>query len=362
MTGDHKKKEEASGYFPTRKKWTYGLPKELAAEAAYPKNALVELTNGCNHACLFCKNADQNRKAGTLSLDKFTSFVSQAAALGLEEMGLYTTGEPFLTKNLDLYVKVAKDAGLRRVYVTTNGALATVDRVRKCYESGLDSIKFSINASNAADYKLVHGVDDFQKVIRNLDEIFAWKTSSGASLQLLCSCVMIPAVGDIKEEHRKVFGKYFEDMQYIHANSQGGQAFDLVDELGVSPHGVFSDLAKEAKASDVKPCSMLWNRYHLTAEGYLTACCVDYELNLVFADLADQSVADAWNNTVMRKLRTAHIDNDMGGLLCHQCLYNKKAPYSSVMDVQKSQKSAASRAKEKEELRERIASANPDRE
>ena len=33
---------------------------------------------------------------------------------------------------------------------------------------------------------------------------------------------------------------------------------------------------------EYKPCEMLWNRLHLTADGYLTACCVDYENDLVY--------------------------------------------------------------------------------
>ena len=33
-----------------------------------------------------------------------------------------------------------------------------------------------------------------------------------------------------------------------------------------------------------KPCEMLWNKLHLTKEGFLTACCVDYENDLLQMD------------------------------------------------------------------------------
>ena len=160
------------------------LPRRLAPRRrpAYPKNALVELTNGCNHACIFCKNSNQGRRATFLPLEKFGSFVTQAVALGLEEVGLYATGEPFMTKNLDDYIRTAKRAGVARVYLTSNGALASLDRVIACHEAGLDSIKFSINASNRADYELVHGFDDFDKVVRNVRDIAAWRGANRRSV------------------------------------------------------------------------------------------------------------------------------------------------------------------------------------
>ena len=65
----------------------------------------------------------------------------------------------------DQFVKKAKQLGIKRVYITTNGALANIEKVTKCIDAGLDSIKFSINASNREEYKTVHGYDDFDKVI-----------------------------------------------------------------------------------------------------------------------------------------------------------------------------------------------------
>jgi len=326
----------------------------VSATAAHPRNALVELTNGCNHACIFCKNSNQGRRATFLPLARFERFVDEAVPLGLEELGLYATGEPFMTKNLVDYVRTAKRAGVGRVYLTSNGALASLERVVECHEAGLDSIKFSINASNREDYELVHGFDDFDKVVRNVRDVAAWRRASDVPLQLLCSCVIIPSVGDIRAEHRALFEGVFDDVIYVEAGSQGGQAFELIDELAVSPHGVFGNLGKTVAVADLKPCAMVWNRYHLTAEGYLTACCVDYELDLVFADLAKESLSEGWNNTSVQGLRQAHLDGDLEGLLCNQCLRNEKLPYAPLGSVTKSIKSERIREQERGYLKDRL--------
>ena len=42
-------------------------------------------------------------RATHLNFDLYSSFVKQAFELGLEEIGLYATGEPFMTKKLEDY-------------------------------------------------------------------------------------------------------------------------------------------------------------------------------------------------------------------------------------------------------------------
>ena len=48
------------------------------------------------------------RKIKTLPLETFEKFVKNASVSGLEEIGLYSTGEPFMTKNIYQYVAIAK--------------------------------------------------------------------------------------------------------------------------------------------------------------------------------------------------------------------------------------------------------------
>ena len=58
-----------------------------------------------------------------------------------------------------------------RIYITTNGALAQPDRIRYLAELGLNSIKYSVNASTRETYKKIHGKDDFETVRNNIIEL-----------------------------------------------------------------------------------------------------------------------------------------------------------------------------------------------
>lgn len=317
-------------YFKKRKKEQNRLTK-FVTTPPFPKNALIELTNACNHACIFCKNSHQLRKPTYLSLETFSLFIKQAVKLGLEEVGLYATGEPFMTKNIEKYILFAKKNGVKRVYITTNGALADISKVKKCFNAGLDSIKFSINASNKQDYKIIHGKDDFDKVLKNLKEIYNWKNENKVNLQILGSCVLVPTMPHTKKEHFRIFNKYFDDSQYAESTSQGGQKFDYpLPENDLKK--IFTTL-DEVDEKNLKPCSMVFNRYHLTAEGYLTACCVDYNLNLVFSDINKENLIESWHNNLIKKLRDKHIQKKLDNTICHSCLTNKKKPYKAIKTV-----------------------------
>ena len=87
--------------------------KEKNETAEVPKIALVELTNACNHACVFCFNPEMKRKISCLDMPTYENFIKKSVNEGLEEVGLYSTGEPFMTKNLDEYILLAKKLGIK---------------------------------------------------------------------------------------------------------------------------------------------------------------------------------------------------------------------------------------------------------
>ena len=53
--------------------------------------------------------------------------LKEAQEEGSEAVGLYATGEPFLNKKLEDFIKYAKEIGFKYVFVTTNGAAANTN-------------------------------------------------------------------------------------------------------------------------------------------------------------------------------------------------------------------------------------------
>ena len=108
-----------------------------------------------------CANSKGTKKRGIIDPEFAKRILKEAYDLGTREVGFYGMGEPLLDKNLEDYIAYAKMLGYEYTYITTNGALLSKERSEWLMDAGIDSIKFSINATNARDYQLIHGKDEF---------------------------------------------------------------------------------------------------------------------------------------------------------------------------------------------------------
>ena len=67
---------------------------------------------------------------------------------------------------------------------------------------------------------------------------------------------------------------------------------------------------------------MIFNKLHITYEGYLSMCCDDLQNYLVVADLNKESLEAAWNNQYARGLRIRHLEHNLEGTRCFNCMNN----------------------------------------
>lgn len=321
----------SNSFLEDREKIVYGTYDPKILTPAFPRNCLVELSNFCNHKCIFCTNPRMERKKGRLSIDIYKKFINDAYELGLREVGLYTTGEPFVVKNINDYIKIAKDAGIEYIYITTNGALATPERLVSAVESGLNSIKFSVNAGSKETYKLVHGVDDYDKVIEHIKFISNYRKDNNINMRIMVSCVVTKFLEDLdeKEKLKDTILPYVDEIAFWGVSGQMGQS---LEQLNLIASSMTEDMPPMGSA---KPCSMLWNRFHLTHEGYLSLCCVDYENSLVYADLNIDSVKESWHNQVIKNMRKKHQKQTLDGTLCKNCLYGTRDEVYPITSIGK---------------------------
>ena len=113
----------------------------------------------------------------------------------------------------------------------------------------------------------------------------------------------------------EIFGKYVDKIYVYECSNQGGEnSFASLIEDGVV-------LSKKMKAGATVPCDMVFNRRHVTAEGYMDACCVDMSNYLAIADLHSVSLEDAWNSDEFKELRRKHLTGKIAGTQCFNCVH-----------------------------------------
>ncbi|WP_018154349.1 MULTISPECIES: radical SAM protein [Methanothermococcus] len=117
----------------------------------------IELTQECNHDCIFCYSKLTNVKPGIYG------DLSKYRAVTISQYG-----EPLLyAEKVKKAIKYVKSLGLR-CDLQTNGVNLNEDLLKEFKELGLDLIMISLSASKPETHEKLTGSDTFDKVLENI--------------------------------------------------------------------------------------------------------------------------------------------------------------------------------------------------
>lgn len=279
---------------------------DLKLLPAFPRQIMVEVANICNHKCKFCAYVKMTRPGQYIDPELFRRIMREAYDLGAREVGLHGGSEPLTNKKLVEHVAYCRDIGFEYIYFSTNGALATRERFKALVDAGTSSIKFSVNAGDRETYKEIHGRDDFEKVVANIAFLNEYRKQLDRQLYLSISFVEIPENASSLPALKERLGPLVDEIFHVHASNQSGQMMNQA----VSPYLP-------------ETCQIPFNQVNITREGFLRACCNDYQNNLALFDLNKNSLADGWASEHFRDLRRRHLQDKLEGTLCYSCIYGK---------------------------------------
>lgn len=291
----------------------------------YPFKGLhIELSNICNHKCLFCATRKMSRKKGFMDEAFLKRILQEAYDEGFREVGYYANGEPFVSADLDQYIRWAKETGFSYVYIDTNGGVE-FEKIKKTIDAGLDSIKFSINGTNANNYRLIHGRDDFGRAIDNLRRTYGYKKVLGRPLNVYVSIAVTRYTEDSVDRFADECRQYCDDIIINSVIEMGGY-------IGEEMKYLQSEKTVDFNSGMTIPCYLLWNSLFVTYEGYATACCADYQNYLVYADLNRTTLREAWNSEILADMRRKHLEGNIDGLPCVACVYGKREAWVPLIE------------------------------
>jgi sulfatase maturation enzyme AslB (radical SAM superfamily) len=282
----------------------------LIPNPPFPKSVKIEVTSRCNLSCSYCARAKSGRPSGDMPLPKFEQLVKRLVISGVEEVGLFYLGEPFVLKNIHKYIRVAKKAGVRYVFITTNGTLCDHRMLKLCIDAGLDSLKFSVNAYDRASYDKYHGVDLFDKIIANIKWLHTYKNCNRVKMSTCVSSIYFPGKEKELSDFKSMIENHTEEFYLLPLYNQGGNVTgNSTGNTGRLVNGV-----------PPIPCWTLFNCAKITWDGKMTACCFDHSGDFEVGDLNIVSPEEAWNSDKFIALRNKHIDQSLSGSLCAKCL------------------------------------------
>lgn len=299
-----------------------GIPERYrSARLPAPRAVKIELTSQCNYRCGFCAHRLRMKDRGEMDRGFYERVVGEMVDAGVEELGMFYIGESFMCDWLPEAIAFAKARGIRYVFLTTNGSLATPPRVDACMKAGLDSLKFSMNNSDEEQFKKIAAVKPklFRDSIANLKMARTVRESGGYKCGIYASSIRYD--GEQQEHMQALVDElrpFVDEHYWLPLYSMGSLTTQREEELGYRP--IAGNQGRLGALRDPLPCWSVFTEGHITHEGKLSACCFDAGDKWVMADLNRSSFMDGWNSEPFVALRAAHLRKDVSGTICESCV------------------------------------------
>lgn len=131
----------------------------------YPTQIQIDLTNLCNHDCIYCfSKFTINKDSNTYFIDDKTVYklLDDAVKLDIKSFHFTGGGEPFLHKSI--YPILERTVRNNLEYgMVTNGTMIDFDKVELLKK--MSWVRISIDASDSIMYYKLRAIDEFDKVI-----------------------------------------------------------------------------------------------------------------------------------------------------------------------------------------------------
>ncbi len=312
----------------------------IAARAPQAEQAPVclylEVTNRCNLLCETCPRTFETLEPpADMDFDLFRTIVDQVP--NLQRAVLHGVGEPMLVRALPEMIRYLKARGVY-VLFNTNGTLMREKRFPDLIESGLDELRVSLDAADAATYALVRGKPFFDRIVRDVTNftryqkehdaatprVSLWLTGMKETVAQLPEFVRLAAKMGVGEVHlqRLVFDEAGFGMARAESSlfEQGGDEQEAIAaaqalgaELGVTldASGATEPGLSLRRQGDApwSGCKRPWSLMYFTAHGRALPCCIapfsarDYA-TYTLGDAKTQTLDEIWNGQAYRDFRT----------------------------------------------------------
>lgn len=283
-----------------------------------PKSVKIELTARCDFQCFFCASSFRLREKRDINWDFYKRIVQEMRDIGVEELGIFYLGESFIDSRLPEAIHYAKEIGYPYVFLTTNGRLATPERVEACMQAGLDSLKFSLNSATAEQFQEVTRVkaSEFYTIINNIKAAHQIKQQGGYQCGLYASSIQYD--GEQQEKMRQTVAEilpYVDQHYWLPLYGQAG--------LTSGAKGTVATAGNQGRIGALRPplpCWALFTEGHITYDGHLAACCFDHDGRFNMGDLNQMPFMEAWHSPQFQALRQANLNKNVVGSVCEECI------------------------------------------
>ncbi len=279
----------------------------------------LELTNICNLDCDFCANRFMTRQKGMMDTDLAKHIIKEVRQTGFcHEITTNVMGEPLLHKDIFVLLKYAR--GLKQnIVLITNGENLEKEVALRLFEYPPAEISISYHSGCEKSYRHKNSPSSYEEYRNRIFDFvelkYKLKSKTPIYLQVISTYNMphdkFSILGD--EQELRLFYKEWSgfaerikrkykifchtpDAIYHQANMMlPGFYINLYFYYHLWTNTILPAGAKvipSQKSTCQWPfvqCNVLWN-------GDLTLCCIDYNGDLVYGNIRDKNIIEAFNS------------------------------------------------------------------
>lgn len=288
----------------------FGIPFRPKAPD-FPRMVLLEPTNYCNLLCAHCayktivKNS--NYKQGFMKFVLYKKIIDEISKYKGITLRPFDRGEALMSHDLPKMIRYAKEKGIERVWLNTNGVLLSSQMSKELLGAGLDQLEISIDAVSRETFEKIKGKDEYDQVVKNTIEYCRLKKKLYPKTKSVVSFVESEMNTFEKDDFIKFWQNYADYVNIRPVHQHGS----LVENQRVS---------KEKKGERRLPCSILWERISIDFCGNARFCEIDWENIGIMGNINDFSIKEIWNSEKYKQLRKLHLERKFSEIaLCNIC-------------------------------------------
>lgn len=275
-----------------------------------PVVVAIELSGLCNLRCTFCFQSDPRLSQMShlrLMDSKFAMrVIDQCADAGVASVVFASRGEPLLHPRAPELMGYARSRGIVDIKLNTNGTIMNADLAQRLLEADISTIVFSVDSANPEIYERLRRRGKFETILENIRTFNAAREAWEGSSRTRTRIHAVISDTDQDPDQDRAFWKGWADEFSIRWE---------FPRLGIYD--------QERPAQWTRPCSLLWERIYVWADGEVSPCDSDYLAQLPIGQFEPEdpgSLLDIWKGGPIEELRRIHEGGQRAKLTpCRAC-------------------------------------------
>lgn len=274
----------------------------------FPFQVLMETSSACNLRCIMCarNNAFQSSrfKIGLMKRDLAIKIIDEIADEAPDtRLWLCYFGEPLTGRDLFWRISYAKEKGIHKTIINSNGNLITPDNADKLINAGLDEVYIGIDAATQETYSKIRVRGNHEKLVQNI--LYLVKKANGRM-----KITVQYGVYDENEHELEMFKKFW--------NNKGVEIFIRPKLTWINTLSEKSECS--AEHVERYPCPWIFDSFPIYFDGSVPYCICDWYNRAPVGNINDSTIKDLWQGA-MQEIRERHLRAQWDKLheFCQEC-------------------------------------------